>query len=68
MSNRVSVFPKQKSQIQNILIYELFTFYNNKLHCLQVVVKGTVDSSDVVVISLNQPASRVEEKISGVER
>ncbi|XP_075871777.1 protocadherin Fat 4-like isoform X1 [Nelusetta ayraudi] len=34
---------------------------------VEVVVKGTVDSSDVVVISLNQPASRVEEKISGVE-
>lgn len=60
--NTQPVFPKRRRHIQNILILELYTT------SIQVVVKGTADISDMVVISLNQPAHKVEEKISGLER
>ena len=39
------------------------SYTHHCLFCLQVTVGGSVSSSDVVVISLNQPANTVENKI-----
>jgi len=38
------------------------------LVCPQVDVQGSVSSSNVVVLSLNQPANVVESKIPAMER
>lgn len=56
----------EKSRIEIICVPELLS--QNVLCCLQVTVHGAAATSDVVVISINQPANRVEEKISEVER
>lgn len=38
------------------------------LFCLQVAVQGNANSDDVVTISLNQPANRVEKKVPELEK
>lgn len=40
----------------------------NTLFCPQVAVQGNASSSDVVVISLNQPANTVEKKVPELEK
>lgn len=43
-------------------------FHKNEFCCLQVAVNAAADSSDVVVISIKQPANLVEKQIDGVKR